>query len=150
MIVFLTANKISSFGVEDKEEEEKHGGVWGGEKEEILRTEVHCEKRWTDRAVSVLTEREKDGEAAVIVLCRRSSKRDPIYFFCCDTGADGQFNPVSALAVLPRERSAGSLSDSHGIAAGSTRPIADYEEVSASSRRRPSTLTSATLVDGKW
>lgn len=103
MIVFLTANKISSFGVEDKEEE-KHGGVWGGEKEEILRTEVHCEKRWTDRAVSVLTEREKDGEAAVIVLCRRSSKRDPIYFFCCDTGADGQFNPVSALAVLPRER----------------------------------------------
>lgn len=82
MIVFLTANKISSFGVRDEEEE---------------RTQV--------------SDGERDGRRSTRhVPCDGSTRSGDVSFWG-DTGADGQFAPLSALTVLPQRE----LSDSRQI-----------------------------------
>lgn len=70
--------------------------------------QVHWEEMWTDGTVSIEREREKDREATVISRVA-ALVNVAMSTFRSDTGADGQFAPVSALAVLPHECSAGAL-----------------------------------------
>lgn len=83
MIVFLTANKISSFGVRDEEGEEKRGvGVMGAvrEKEIYRNRRVHREERWTDGARLHLGRAGGRRGGSSHRPCRRSSKRGNVYF----------------------------------------------------------------------
>lgn len=108
--------------------------------------QVHWEEMWTDGTVSIEREREKDREATVISRVA-ALVNVAMSTFRSDTGADGQFAPVSALAVLPHECSAGALQQP------SNRTRLDMSDIRlrrgvATLRHRPSTLTSTTLVDG--
>lgn len=106
MIVFLIANKISSFGIGDEEEER------GCERERREGKQKSAGRREMDRPgclhLEREKEREKDGDAPVLS-CVAALVNVAMSTFCSDTGADGQFAPVSALAVLPHKRSAGAF-----------------------------------------
>lgn len=89
MIVFLIANKISSFG--DGDEEEERGQREGEQKR-------GTERRWTGEEREVL-----------VISCVVALVNVTMSPFCGDTGADGQFVPLSTLAVFLHKHSVGAL-----------------------------------------
>lgn len=77
-------------------------------------------RREVDRPRERETERERKREReALVISCVEALGNVTMSPFCGDTGADGQFTPLPALAVFPHKHSAGELSDSHHIAPGS-------------------------------
>lgn len=88
MIVFLIANKISSFGVGDEEEKREE---WD---------KCRTERRWTGRPVSFQKRRRSTSH----LLCRGSGKRDNVFLSAVTQGQMG--------SSLSQSFSSGALSGS--------------------------------------